>query len=164
EEVRLPHRLVEAFKATLEEAVQADFLVHVVDMASPEREKHAATTLQVLAEIGAGDRPVITVLNKADLRPEPLDRAVALSAHPGAILVSAATGEGVGELLARLEQAAASKDLPMRLLIPHDQYALLSRLHREATVLASAVEDAGTRVEAVVPARLQDLCRPWSAD
>jgi GTPase len=159
---RLPHRLVEAFKATLEEAVQADFLVHVVDMASPEREKHAATTLQVLQEIGAGDRPVITVLNKADLRTDPLERAEALAAHPGAILVSSATGEGVGELLARLETAAASKDLPMTLLIPHDQYALLSRLHREATVLTSAVEDEGTRVEAVVPARLQDLCRPWA--
>ncbi|MGA0133421.1 MAG: GTPase HflX [Opitutales bacterium] len=159
---RLPHRLVEAFKATLEEAVQADFLVHVVDLASPEREKHAATTLQVLGEIGAGDRPVITVLNKADLRPDPLDRAEALSAHPGAILVSAETGEGIAELLARLETAAASKDLPMRLLIPHAHYALLSRLHREATVLSSAAEDSGTRVEAVVPARLQDLCRPWS--
>jgi GTP-binding protein HflX len=131
-------------------------------MASPEREKHAATTLQVLQEIGAGDRPVITVLNKADLRTDPLERAEALAAHPGAILVSSATGEGVGELLARLETAAASKDLPMTLLIPHDQYALLSRLHREATVLTSAVEDEGTRVEAVVPARLQDLCRPWA--
>jgi len=159
---RLPHRLVEAFKATLEEAVQADFLVHVVDMSSHEREKHAATTLQVLTEIGAGERPVITVLNKADLRSEPLDRAEALSAHPGAILVSASSGEGIPELLARLEQAAASKDMPMSLLIPHDQYGLLSRLHGEATVLSSKVEDAGTRLQAVVPARLQDLCRPWA--
>ncbi|MFM7210007.1 MAG: GTPase HflX, partial [Verrucomicrobiota bacterium] len=157
-----PHRLVEAFKATLEEAVQADFLVHVVDMSSPEREKHAATTLQVLAEIGAGERPVITVLNKADLRPEPLDRAEALSTHPGAVLVSASTGEGIPELLARLEQAAASKDMPMSLLIPHDQYGLIARLHREATVLSSKAEDAGTRVRAVVPARLQDLCQPWA--
>ena len=91
---RLPHRLVEAFKATLEEAVQADFLVHVIDLGSPERDKHAETTLQVLTEIGAGDRPIITVLNKADLCDE-AERAQALAAYPDAKLVSTKTGEGL---------------------------------------------------------------------
>ena len=158
---RLPHRLVEAFKATLEEAIQADFLIHVVDLSSPERVKHAETTLRVLDEIGAGHSPVITVLNKADLLPDQADRVEALAAHPGAILVSTRTGEGLDQLLERLEMCAADKDLPMSLLIPHDQYAVLSKLHANATILSTKAEDEGTRVEAVVPARLHELVRPW---
>jgi GTP-binding protein HflX len=157
---RLPHRLVEAFKATLEEAVQADFLIHVVDLASPEREKHAQTTLKVLQEIGAGDRPVITVLNKADLVDEVV-RSEAKAMHPGAILFSNFTGQGIPELLDLLETCAAERDRKVTLLIPHDQYALLAKLHAGATVLTSKAEDDGTRVEAIVPARLQAQVEPW---
>lgn len=158
---RLPHRLVEAFKATLEEAIQADFLIHVVDLSSPERVKHAETTLRVLDEIGAGHSPVITVLNKADLLPDQADRVEALAAHPGAILVSTHTGEGLDALLERLEMCAADKDLPMSLLIPHDQYPVLAKLHANASILSSKAENEGTRVEAVVPARLHEVVRPW---
>ena len=158
---RLPHRLVEAFKATLEEAVQADFLIHVVDLSSPERIKHAETTLAVLKEIGAGDRPVITILNKADLIKDPMDRAEALAAHPGAILISTQTGEGLPTLIERLEQCAAAKDKKVTLLIPHDQYALLAKLHANATILSSASEDEGTRIEVILPSRLQEPCKAW---
>ena len=66
----LPHRLVEAFKSTLEEAVLADFLVQVVDASDPEAVRHYETTLEVLGELGAGDKPMIVVLNKLDLVPE----------------------------------------------------------------------------------------------
>lgn len=66
----LPHRLVEAFKSTLEEAVLADFLVQVVDASDPEAVRHYETTLEVLGELGAGDKPMIVVLNKVDLVPE----------------------------------------------------------------------------------------------
>jgi GTP-binding protein HflX len=158
---RLPHRLVEAFKATLEEAVQADFLVHVIDLGSPERDKHAETTLQVLTEIGAGDRPVITVLNKADLCDE-VERAQALAAYPDAKLISTMTGEGLPALLQRLEECAASRDEHMTLLIPHDQYAMLSKLHAGATIIHSKALAEGTRVEAFVPTRMQEACRVWA--
>ena len=158
---RLPHRLVEAFKATLEEAVQADFLVHVIDLGSPERDKHAETTLQVLTEIGAGDRPVITVLNKADLCDE-VERAQALAAYPDAKLISTKTGEGLPALLQRLEECAASRDEHMTLLIPHDQYAMLSKLHAGATIIHSKALAEGTRVEAFIPTRLQEACRVWA--
>ncbi len=160
---RLPHRLIEAFKATLEEAVQADFLIHVVDLASPERLKHAQTTLAVLQEIGAGERPVITVLNKADLITDSLQRAEALADHPGAILVSTQTGEGLQTLLEKLESCAAAKDHPMTLLLPHQQYGLLAKLHAGATILSSRSENEGVWVEAIIPPRLQELCRPWVA-
>ncbi|MEY4403227.1 MAG: hypothetical protein RIR91_1262 [Verrucomicrobiota bacterium] len=157
---RLPHRLVEAFKATLEEAIQADYLIHVVDLSSPEREKHAQTTLQVLQEIGAGDRPIITVLNKADLVDEVV-KAEAKAQHPGAILFSNFTGQGIPELQELLESCAAERDQKVTLLLPHDQYALLAKLHAGATVLSSKSEDDGTRVEAIVPARLQAQVQPW---
>ena len=158
---RLPHTLVEAFKATLEEAVQADFLIHVVDLSSPERVKHAQTTLQVLMDIGAGDRPIITLLNKADLADE-ATRAEALAAHPGAILVSTLTGEGIPRLLQTLEDCASENDLKLTLFIPHDQYSQLSKLYASASILSAKAEDNGTRVVAIIPERMQAGFLPWA--
>ncbi len=158
---RLPHTLVEAFKATLEEAVQADFLIHVVDLSSPERVKHAQTTLQVLMDIGAGERPIITILNKADLADE-ATRAEALAAHPGAILVSTLSGEGIPRLLQTIEDCASENDLKLTLFIPHDQYSQLSKLYAAASILSAKAEDNGTRVVAIVPERLQAGFLPWA--
>ena len=159
---RLPHRLVEAFKATLEESLQADVLLHVVDLGSPERERHAATTLEVLKEIGAGDRPVLTILNKADLLTDPYDRAEALAQHPGAILISTLTGEGLDKLATRLEELAAEHDKEMTLLIPHDRYDLVARIHQNATVIESKTLDAGTRLVAIIPERLRTTVEPFA--
>lgn len=161
---RLPHRLVEAFKATLEESVQADVLLHVVDLASPERERHAATTLEVLRDIGAGDRPVLTILNKCDLMPDPFERAEAAARHPGCILVSTVTGEGLDKLTARLEELASARDEELILLIPHDRYDLVARLHDAATVLESKSQDRGTRIVAIVPDRLRSAVEPFISE
>lgn len=161
---RLPHRLVEAFKATLEESVQADVLIHVVDLASPERERHAATTLEVLRDIGAGDRPVLTVLNKCDLMSDPFERAEAAARHPGCILVSTVTGEGLDKLTARLEELASARDEELILLIPHDRYDLVARLHDTATVLESKSQDQGTRIVAIVPDRLRSAVEPFISE
>jgi len=158
---RLPHTLVEAFKATLEEAVQADFLIHVVDLSSPERVKHAQTTLQVLMDIGAGERPIITILNKADLADE-ATRAEAVAAHPGAILVSTLSGEGIPRLLQTIEDCASENDLKLTLFIPHDQYSQLSKLYAAASILSAKAEDNGTRVVAIVPERMQAGFLPWA--
>jgi GTP-binding protein HflX len=87
---RLPHGLVEAFKATLEEVLVADFLIHVVDITSPHFEKHRETTLSVLAELGAGDRPVVNVFNKVDLA-DAIEIRTARRAVPDALFVSART-------------------------------------------------------------------------
>ncbi|MFN7340896.1 MAG: GTPase HflX [Opitutia bacterium] len=159
---RLPHRLVEAFKATLEESVQADVLLHVVDLASPDAAAHAETTLGVLGEVGAGDRPVLTVLNKADLVTDPLARAEALARHPGAILVSAHTGEGVPELLAELDRLASQGDRRLRLLIPHERYDLVAKLHGAAAILSERATDGGVELEALVPARLLEAAAPFA--
>ena len=157
---RLPHQLVEAFKATLEEAVQADFLIHVVDLSSPERAKHAQTTLQVLMEIGAGERPIITLLNKADLADE-ATRAEALAMHPGAILISTRTGEGISRLHEMLEQCTTEHDLKVTLFIPHENYSLLSKLYASASILSNKAEDKGVRLVAILPKRLEETFMPW---
>ena len=159
---RLPHRLVEAFKATLEESVQADVLLHVVDLASPDAAAHAETTLRVLREVGAGDRPVLTVLNKADLVPDPLARAEALARHPGAVMVSARTGEGVPVLLGELDRLASQGDRRLRLLIPHDRYDLVAKLHGAAAILSEKPTDSGVELEALVPARLLETVAPYA--
>ncbi len=149
----LPHGLVEAFKATLEEASNADLLIHVVDGADPERELHMTTTRQVLSEIGAGSVPQLLVLNKTDLADsEALDDW--RRSHPEGIPVSAKTGEGLNELAARIETELSAGMEELSLLIPHAQYALIPLIHREGVVLEEKGGEEGTLVRCKMPARL----------
>jgi GTP-binding protein HflX len=110
---KLPHQLVSAFRATLEEVVEADLILHVIDVSDPDREEKKSVVLDVLREIGAGDHPMLTVYNKADLLEGTAgavyDRSGALTecAHNGQIaeqqlLVSAVTGEGLDRLVAEI--------------------------------------------------------------
>jgi GTP-binding protein HflX len=97
---RLPHELIEAFKSTLEETVLADFLIHVLDASDPHLEDHARTTRKILGQIGAADKPVITVFNKIDLCENTEAVRALAAAYPNPVLMSASGGEGVTELLA----------------------------------------------------------------
>ena len=125
---RLPHGLVEAFKATLEETIVADFLIHVLDVTNPNVDKHHATKLSVLAELGAADKTIITVFNKVDAaRPEDLQRAHQLS--PGALFVSAHTKQGIDQLETRLVELIADAFDTSVLLVPHNRYDVIARLH-----------------------------------
>jgi GTP-binding protein HflX len=158
---RLPHRLVEAFKATLEEALVADFLIHVVDAASPEAVQHHATTLAVLAELGAGHPHILTVFNKIDRVSDPL-RILELKAQfPGALFISARTGAGLEALLARLDRESSGETTPLRLLIPHSRYDLINRLHQAGAVQIERPGDEGVYIEGLVPARWLDTVRPY---
>jgi len=158
----LPHRLVDAFKATLEEAVVANFLVHVLDANSPEVEAHAATTLKVLDELGAGEKPVLTVFNKIDLL---WDKETAISElrirFPEALFISAVTGEGLPALLERMQAIVEEDFEQLRLLIPHDRYDLVARIHREGGVRKEEVRDEGTYVVGSLPERLLPAVRPY---
>ena len=149
----LPHGLVEAFKATLEEAAAADLLVHVVDASDPEAELHMKTTDKVLAEIGAGEVPRILAVNKVDL----LDPAMrdALSARfPGARIVSVKTGEGIPELLSAIEEGLTANAGILRVRIPDTDYGLVALLRREAQILDEERDDEGTTLSCRVPDRL----------
>jgi GTP-binding protein HflX len=159
---KLPHQLVDAFKATLEETVLADLILHVVD-ASAVAERPEATMAAVdyvLEEIGAGESPRLLVFNKADLLGEEARRE-ALLGHPDAILVSALRGEGVEELRDRIEQAFQETLREVELLVPYSEGARLHELHELAGELERTDRGDGVLVRARVPAaelhRFKDL-------
>jgi GTP-binding protein HflX len=150
---KLPHQLVEAFAATLEEALEADLILHVADASVPEDEMAAMLSAvdDVLAEIGAGDRPRLLALNKIDLLDEDARRALSFR-HPRAIQVSAATGEGLEELADAIEARFLSSLRPMDLLVPYGEGGRLSELHDLAGEMEREDTAEGVRVRARVPA------------
>ena len=157
----LPHRLVDAFKATLEEAVVSNFLVHVLDCNSPDFEAHAITTEQVLKELGAGEKTTLTVFNKIDAL-EDRGRIDELRLRfPEASFVSAHTGEGLPDLFNRFEAVLQDGYDRLRLLIPHERYDLVARLHREGGVHKEETRDGGTYLVGTVPERILNLVQPY---
>jgi GTP-binding protein HflX len=149
---KLPHQLVEAFKATLEETVLADLLVHVVDASENEERRLVDMTAvdEVLEEIGTGDKPRLLVLNKADLLGEGERDEVTL-AHPEAVLVSAIDGEGLGELRGRIEAAFEETLAEVELLVPYSEGGRLHELHEVAGDLERTEREDGVLVHAKVP-------------
>jgi len=145
---KLPHQLVEAFRSTLEEVVDADLLVHVVDASSPEAERQIDAVRSVLRELGAGDIPELLVANKLDVAdPEAL---VALKGL-GAVPVSAATGEGVDDFLETLVDRLRALNAVVELSVPYERGDILAALHREGEVLVEVHDDRATRVRARLP-------------
>jgi GTP-binding protein HflX len=149
---KLPHQLVEAFKATLEETTLADLIVHVVDASETEERRimdmHAVD--EVLEEIGAGEKPRLLVLNKTDLLSEDELHEVAL-AHPEAVLVSALAGEGLEELREQIEAAFVETLTEVELLVPYNQGGRLHELHEVAGELERTDRPDGVLVHARVP-------------
>ena len=151
----LPHHLVEAFKATLEEAAQADLLVEVVDASDLEADEHMAATDKVLREIGAGDIPRILAVNKMDLVDDPELLAQWRAGHPGCILCSVKTGVGLGELSAAVEDRLTASSGEVSLRIMDADYALVALLHREASILEEGRDDEATLLRVRLPERLE---------
>jgi GTP-binding protein HflX len=152
---KLPHQLVEAFKATLEETRIADLLVHVVDASEPEADRATAIAAvdSVLEEIGAGDRPRLLVFNKLDLLDDEARRDL-LVGNPDAIGVSAQTGEGVEELREAIEASFSETLRELDLLVPYAEGARLSELYELAGDLERTERADGVLVHARVPAAL----------
>jgi GTP-binding protein HflX len=147
---RLPHALVEAFKATLEEVVVADFLLHVLDVTNPDFEKHHATTLGVLRELGADDKPTLTVFNKTD------NADAAMLAHaralaPDGLFLSAKTGAGLDLLLNRCAGLIDGEFGATTLLVPHDRYDVIARLHELGHIHAQEHREDGVFIQGRFP-------------
>jgi GTP-binding protein HflX len=159
----LPHRLVEAFKATLEEAVLADFLIHVLDATSPEIERFHRTTLEVLDELGAEGKPTITVLNKIDLVEDPEQIASLARMFPDALRISAFTRAGLDQLLDACSAALADRVRCLDYRIPQQRADLVGLLHRDAKVLSTDYEGNDILVRAVVPSMLAGRLEPFVA-
>jgi GTP-binding protein HflX len=151
---KLPHQLVDAFGATLEETIRADLLLHVLDASAGEGEMEAMRRAVegVLEEIGADSSPRVLVLNKADMLDEPARQELRLR-HPEAVLLSGATGEGVEDLVERVERELRHTLCRVELLVPYANGSSLAELHELAGDLARQDTPDGVRVRALVPAR-----------
>ncbi|HEY3283386.1 MAG TPA: GTPase HflX [Armatimonadota bacterium] len=131
---RLPHHLVAAFRATLEEVTQADLLVHVMDAASPEMEAHGVAVDKVLKELGAGSKPRVTVLNKADLVKDQFWLREYVATHEDSVYISALNRDGLNHLLVAVERALQRLLVPMRLALPYAEGHLLTLCHEGGQV------------------------------
>ena len=161
---KLPHQLVESFNATLEEAVLADFLVHLLDASHPRVLEFYGTTMKVLDDLGADAKKTLTVFNKIDRVQDPMIRAMLKNAHPEALFISVHSGEGLDVLVDRLGELVGEGTREIRLLIPHDRTDLLARLHREGTVHETVYEENFCRIRATIPAKLREQTAPYLAE
>jgi GTP-binding protein HflX len=157
----LPHRLVEAFKATLEEAVLADFLVHVLDASHPRVYDFLATTLRVLEELGAAGKRTITVLNKVDLVHDESTLHTLRVHFPEGVFLSAEHGEGLDELRFRMSDLLADRVRRVELALPLDRSDLLSLLHRTGKVVSVEYQPAFAKVVASVSPKVLARVEPF---
>ena len=151
---KLPHRLVEAFKATLEEVVEAELLLHVVDLSHAQAEEQILAVNLVLEEIGASGKPTLMVFNKIDRFETNGHLHGFMERFPGSVAVSAKTGDGVPELLAELGVMLRPVREFVDLAIPHEASAVIARLHAVAQVVERDYDGASARFKARVPPHL----------
>ncbi len=154
---KLPHDIVAAFRATLEEVRQADLLLHVIDRSSPHWREQAAAVEEILVELGAQNKPVINIYNKADLLSEDA-RPVSLPGHCS-VLVSARTGFGLPDLESRIADQLHSFSVCLELKVPYGNVALLSRIHDRGKVRSRSYENDGVRLEIEIPRSAARLLR-----
>lgn len=141
---RLPHHLVEAFKSTLEEAACADIILHVCDVSDPEAAEKADVTLKTLTELGAGEIPVVTVLNKCDKLTEniPVDEST--------VKISALKGEGIERLLEVVAENLPETARRMKLLVPYDKAGITAKIREKGKVFTEEYREDGVLVDALV--------------
>jgi GTP-binding protein HflX len=159
---KLPHHLIDAFKSTLEEAAQADMIVHVVDAADPDRLRHMEVVEGILQDLDASRLPRITVFNKTDLVEPALTSSV--MAMPGAseaehvLEVSAVTGRGLDRLREVLRERVGSSTVRIRILVPYAESGLMDELHRTARVVSVNYRDDAIEADIIItPSRLSRI-------
>jgi GTP-binding protein HflX len=149
----LPHQLVDAFRSTLEEAKDADLILHVVDGSDADPQAQLAAVRSVLAEIGAQDVPELVVINKVD-DADPVTLKALQLRERGAVLVSAKTGEGIDELRAAIDGGLPERDRVVRVSVPYSRGDLVARAHAAGEVTRTEHGPDGTFIEARVPPEL----------
>ncbi|MBR4108359.1 MAG: GTPase HflX [Akkermansia sp.] len=161
----LPHRLVEAFKSTLEEAVLADFLIQVVDAGDRDALRHYETTCEVLAELGAADKPMVVVWNKCDLIPEELRESTlaALQAKVNcpSLSMSVLQEQGGESLLAACVEMLSHRVEKQRYRIPLAESRIIAIMHRDGKVLSTEYEGNDALVEAILPKEFAARLEPY---
>ena len=158
---KLPHGLVEAFKATLEEVVQAELLLHVVDLSHPQANEQILAVNTVLEEIGADGKPTLMVFNKIDRLSTDGLLQRALERFPNAVGISAKTGEGIPELLGELGSLLRPVREFVELNVPHQESAVIARLHATAQVVERNYNGDTARFKARIPPHLHREFSPF---
>lgn len=154
---RLPHHLVEAFKSTLEEAANADVILHIMDASSEYAETEKKVTEKLLADLGCEGIPVVTVINKCDLLPD------GVSAPDGAVMISAMNKTGFDELLQAIANALPETAKRMKLKIPFAQAGLIAKIREDGNVFSEEYEADGIAVDALVDVKLQKAVGAYEA-
>ena len=153
---KLPHHLINAFKSTLEEAVVADMLIHVVDGTSPEMANNIAVAQQLLKELKADNKPTITVFNKCD---KGAPDVIGLdSPH---ILISAKTGHNVDGLLNKIVEISPYQRVKLKVLIPYDKGNIISVLYKDAKILSENHTEKGTELEIIIDQQTKRLVNDY---
>jgi GTP-binding protein HflX len=164
----LPHHLVASFRATLEEVVQADFLIHVVDTSHPERDRQRRAVMEVLAELGAADKPIITAFNKADTVKDPLVLNELVASTPDSCYLSALRRDGIPFLMDRIEDTLRSLLATVTLILPYDRSDIVAQCYEMGkvhsvdygadtiTVHADIAKDLAGRLARYTPGYVED--------
>ncbi len=151
---KLPHDLIDSFRATFEEVTEADLLIHVLDISNPRADERSWNVYEVLKEIGCEDKPIITALNKIDklrgLAPVQKFRR----SHPNCVPISARERTGLDELLRQLEACLADLLIFVKLRVPQSESRLISRIHAQGSIISKEYEDNDVLLYAEVPAEL----------
>jgi GTP-binding protein HflX len=151
---KLPHQLVAAFRATLEEVLEADLLVHVIDVTHPNASEQVAAVHDTLIEIGAADKPTISALNKIDRFAHPEQLTALLDGYPNAVPISALQGKGITALLDRVEEELEEAMVPLSVIIPYQRGDLVDLFHTRGLIETETYNAEGTQIEGRLPVDL----------
>ena len=157
---KLPHHLVESFKSTLEEILEADLIIHIVDANSPFRDLQIETTLKVLESLGAKEIPMITVLNKCDL----VRNMITINNYKDFIQISAKLKEGIRELIQKIDETLYSEIYLDTFLFPYDKGNLLNIILETSEVLSTEYLNEGTKVTAKVSKKLHNMLEEYNVE
>ena len=155
---KLPHNLIEAFKSTLEEAVVADILIHVIDASNEERDNHISVVESVLAEIGASDKPVIGVFNKCDKTDEEL---IINNKYDANVCISAKYNKNTDKLIMAISEVAPGRKQRVRAIIPYSEGSLVNELHEHEKVISEEYSENGTVMELMVDAVMYERIKEY---
>ena len=156
---RLPHQLVEAFKSTLEEAANADVIIHVCDASAEDCAEQVRVTNELLGELGCEDIPVVTVLNKCDK--VPYINELDISQQENTVKISAKHGDGISDLLAAIQQALPQSCTRCRLLLPYDKGALLNTIRIDGRVFSEEYTADGIDCDVLVDVKVYHLVEQY---
>jgi GTPase len=158
---KLPTQLVAAFRATLEEIAEADLLLHVVDVTHINASEQAKSVHQTLEDIGAGNIPVLTVLNKVDQLRDPQAAQNVLADFPNSVAISALKGEGIKELLRKIEAELFEAYVDVRVKLPYQEGQLISLFHEQGQVESVEHGRGGVVMNGQLPGRLVARFKPF---